>query len=58
MDSRSMLQTCISQFKDARMDIQSVSKMVTNNQARDELSKALKSIESAISQCQSAINMI
>lgn len=58
MDSRSMLQTCISQFKDARMDIQSVSQSVTNTQAKDELAKALRSIESAISQCQSAISMI
>lgn len=58
MDSRIMLQTCISQFKDARLDIQTVSQTVHDTQVRDELSKALKSIESAISQCQSAISMI
>lgn len=57
MDSKSLLQTCISQFKDARLDIQTVSQTVHDSQVRDELSKALRSVESAISQCQSALNM-
>lgn len=58
MDSKGLLQTCISQFKDARLDIQTVSQTVHDNQVRDELSKALKSVETAINQCQSAISMI
>ncbi|MEQ8175172.1 MAG: hypothetical protein ABRQ26_08900 [Syntrophomonadaceae bacterium] len=57
MDSKNLLQTCISQFKDARLDIQTVSQTVHDTQVRDELSKALRSVESAISQCQSALNM-
>ncbi|MEN6351421.1 MAG: hypothetical protein ABFD08_18775 [Syntrophomonas sp.] len=58
MDSKSLLQTCIMQFKDSRLDIQTVSQTVHDNQVRDELSKALKSVETAINQCQSAIKMI
>ncbi|MEN6388883.1 MAG: hypothetical protein ABFD04_00580 [Syntrophomonas sp.] len=57
MDSKNLLQTCISQFKDARLDIQTVSQTVHDTQVRDELSKAMRSVESAISQCQSALNM-
>lgn len=58
MDSKGLLQTCISQFKDARLDIQTVSQTVHDAQVRVELSKALKSVETAINQCQSAVNMI
>jgi hypothetical protein len=58
LDNKSLLQTCIGQFKDARLDIQTVSQTVHDTQVRDELSKALKSVETAISQCQSALNMI
>ncbi len=50
MDNKSLLQTCIGQFKDARLDIQTVSQTVHDTQVRDELSKALKSVETAISQ--------
>lgn len=57
MDSKSLLQTCISQFKDARLDIQTVSQTVHDSQVRDELTKALRSVESAIGQCQSALRM-
>ncbi|MGE5417664.1 MAG: hypothetical protein ACM3UZ_13080 [Acidobacteriota bacterium] len=58
MDDKSMLQSCIAQCRDAKDDIQSISQKATNSKAKDELSKAVQSIDSCINQCQTALTSL
>ncbi|MDD2422193.1 MAG: hypothetical protein PHU78_08675 [Heliobacteriaceae bacterium] len=58
MENKTMLQSCITNCRTAKSDIQSLSQSVQVTSAKDELNKALQSIDACINQCQTALNSL
>ncbi|MGE5373317.1 MAG: hypothetical protein ACM3QZ_15195 [Solirubrobacterales bacterium] len=56
MDDKMMLQSCLNHCRNTKTDIQSLSQGTTAPKAKDELSKAVQSIDACINQCQAALS--
>lgn len=55
MDTKTMLQSCISHCQNVKTDITNIGQSATNARAKDELNKAIQSIDACISQCKTAV---
>lgn len=53
-----MLKSCIAHCQNSMNDIREMTNSVTSPGARDELNKAMGSIDACIKQCQAALNKL
>lgn len=56
MDDKYMLQSCLAHCKNTKNDLNMLSQSSSSNKAKDELSKAVQSIDACINQCQTALS--
>lgn len=56
MNDKMMVQSCLAHCRNTKSDLQMLSSDVQAARAKDELSKAVQSIDACINQCQAALN--